>query len=92
MTKHPLARSSLKDKSGCTALDLVSPSDTTLRELFRQSQAQASISKDDIADGESPGCMLQTQFSKVLQMTMTKEKVPAQVLSKSDWSLDLQKS
>ena len=44
---------SIKDKYGETALDLVSPSDTQLRSAFRKTQAQASVSKDDIADGES---------------------------------------
>lgn len=32
-------------------MDLVSPSDTEIRALFRKSQAQASIAQSDVANG-----------------------------------------
>ncbi|KAL1951730.1 hypothetical protein VTO73DRAFT_879 [Trametes versicolor] len=42
----------IKDKNGETVFDLVSPEDTEIRTLLRKSQAQASISKDDVADDD----------------------------------------
>ncbi len=48
-TRPPSFR--IKDKNGETVFDLVSPEDTEIRTLLRKSQAQASISKDDVADG-----------------------------------------
>ena len=44
--------SRIKDKHGQLALYYVPHDDTETRALFRKAQAQASISKDDIADGE----------------------------------------
>ncbi|KAJ3508272.1 hypothetical protein NLJ89_g5849 [Agrocybe chaxingu] len=45
----------IKDKNGETALDLLSLDDTKTRDLIRKSQAQASISRDDIADDDDDG-------------------------------------
>ncbi|KAI0333987.1 ankyrin [Cubamyces sp. BRFM 1775] len=42
----------IKDKNGETVLDLVPPEDTEIRALLRKSQAQASISHDDVADDD----------------------------------------
>ena len=42
----------IKDKNGETVFDLVSPEDTEIRALLRKTQAQASISHDDVANGE----------------------------------------
>ncbi|KAK0185156.1 ankyrin repeat-containing domain protein [Armillaria mellea] len=50
------ADTSIRDKFGETALDLVPSEDTEVRALFRKAQAQASISQDDIAsDDEDVG-------------------------------------
>ncbi|KAK0479660.1 ankyrin repeat-containing domain protein [Armillaria novae-zelandiae] len=46
------ADTSIRDKFGETALDLVPSEDTEVRALFRKAQAQASISKDDIASDD----------------------------------------
>ncbi|KAG7451897.1 ankyrin [Guyanagaster necrorhizus] len=46
------ANTSIRDKFGETALDLVSTKDTEVRALFRKAQAQASISQDDIASDD----------------------------------------
>lgn len=46
----------IRDKNNETALDLIPNDDVELKELFRKSKVQASISRDDIADGES-GCL-----------------------------------
>ncbi|EDR16027.1 uncharacterized protein LACBIDRAFT_291844 [Laccaria bicolor S238N-H82] len=46
----------IKDKNGFIVLDLIPSGDTEMRTLIRRSQAQSSISKDDIAsddDGEA---------------------------------------
>ncbi|KAJ7726364.1 ankyrin repeat-containing domain protein [Mycena metata] len=46
----------IKDKNGETALDLLSNADTEIRALIRKSQAQASVTQDDVAsDGEDEG-------------------------------------
>ncbi|KAF8971792.1 hypothetical protein BDZ97DRAFT_1785164 [Flammula alnicola] len=46
----------IKDKNGETAIDLIPLDDTKLRALIRKHQAQASVSRDDIAsDGEDEG-------------------------------------
>ncbi|OBZ79804.1 hypothetical protein A0H81_01307 [Grifola frondosa] len=45
------AETKIKDKHGETALDLVSPNDVEIRALMRKVQAQASISRDDVASG-----------------------------------------
>jgi len=49
----------IKDKNGDTFLDLIPPGDTDLRELIRKSQAEASVSRNDIAydddDFDEPG-------------------------------------
>ncbi|KAI0368940.1 ankyrin [Pilatotrama ljubarskyi] len=51
----------IKDKNGETPVDLVPPEDTEIRALLRKTQAQASISRDDVAndddddDGEYSG-------------------------------------
>ena len=42
----------IKDKRGYTILDLLGARDEALRQLIRRSQAQASITRDDIADGQ----------------------------------------
>ncbi|KAI0714756.1 ankyrin [Earliella scabrosa] len=42
----------IKDKNGETPLDLVSDKDTEIRALMRKSQAQASISHDDVANDD----------------------------------------
>ena len=42
----------IEDKNGETVMDLVSPEDTEIRAMLRKSQAQASISHDDVANGE----------------------------------------
>ena len=42
----------IKDKNGETVMDLVSPKDTEIRAMLRKSQTQASISHDDVANGE----------------------------------------
>ena len=43
---------SIKDKNQETVLDIIPAQDTELRALIRKYQAQASISKHDIASGE----------------------------------------
>ncbi|KAJ7157324.1 ankyrin repeat-containing domain protein [Mycena filopes] len=46
----------IKDKNGETVLDILSTEDTDIRALIRKSQAQASVSQDDVAsDGEDEG-------------------------------------
>ncbi|KAJ7045167.1 ankyrin repeat-containing domain protein [Mycena alexandri] len=46
----------IKDKNGETVLDLLSNEDTEIRALIRKSQAQASVTQDDVAsDGEDEG-------------------------------------
>ncbi|KAI0673856.1 ankyrin [Trametes maxima] len=42
----------IKDKNGETPIDLIPPEDTEIRALVRKSQAQASISRDDVADDD----------------------------------------
>ncbi|PPQ84058.1 hypothetical protein CVT26_013951 [Gymnopilus dilepis] len=42
----------IKDKNGETPLDLIPPGDEKLRALFRKTQAQNSVSRDDIADDD----------------------------------------
>jgi len=42
----------MKDKNGNTVLDIVPTDDVEIRNLIRKSQAQASISRDDIADDD----------------------------------------
>lgn len=52
---HPIVLTrllSMKDKNGNTILDIVPTDDMEIRSLIRKSQAQASISRDDIADGK----------------------------------------
>ncbi|OSD00880.1 ankyrin [Trametes coccinea BRFM310] len=46
------ADTKIKDKNGETAIDLIPPEDTEIRALLRKSQAQASISRDDVADDD----------------------------------------
>lgn len=41
----------IKDKNGDTALDLLPAGDTEIRALVRKAQAQASVSRDDVASG-----------------------------------------
>jgi uncharacterized protein len=43
---------SIKDKNGDTPMDLLKPDDHELRSLMRKSQAQASVSHNDIVNGE----------------------------------------
>jgi len=45
----------IRNKYGDTAQDLVKPDDTAVLDLFRQAQAQASISRDDIASDDDDG-------------------------------------
>jgi len=45
----------IRDKNGDTAQDLVSQSDKDTLKLFTNAQAQAAISKDDIADDYDDG-------------------------------------
>ncbi|KAK0224756.1 hypothetical protein EDD85DRAFT_778256 [Armillaria nabsnona] len=49
------ADTSIRDKFGETALDLVPSEDTEVRALFRKAQAQASIFQDDIANDDDVG-------------------------------------
>ncbi|VDC03176.1 unnamed protein product [Peniophora sp. CBMAI 1063] len=49
------ADTTIKDKHGQLALYYVPHDDTETRGLFRKAQAQASISKDDIADDDDDG-------------------------------------
>ncbi|KAH9486069.1 Ankyrin repeat-containing protein [Psilocybe cubensis] len=50
------ADTSIKDKNGETVIDLLPADDTKLRALIRKHQAQATISRDDVAsDGEDEG-------------------------------------
>ncbi|KAL7285033.1 hypothetical protein ACG7TL_000124 [Trametes sanguinea] len=46
------ADTKIKDKNGETAIGLIPPEDTEIRALLRKSQAQASISRDDVADDD----------------------------------------
>ncbi|KAI0789561.1 ankyrin repeat-containing domain protein [Abortiporus biennis] len=46
------ADTSIKDKFGDTPLDLISKDDTEIRALIRRAQAEATISRDDIADDD----------------------------------------
>ncbi|CDO73386.1 hypothetical protein BN946_scf185013.g20 [Trametes cinnabarina] len=46
------ADTKIKDKNGETAIDLIPPEDTEIRALLRKAQAQASISRDDVADDD----------------------------------------
>jgi len=51
------ADTTIKNKFGDTVTDLLNPEDTDIRQLIRRAQAEATISKDDVAsddDGE-PG-------------------------------------
>lgn len=41
----------IKNKYGDTAVNTIGDSDPTLRNLIRRAEAQASVSKDDIANG-----------------------------------------
>ena len=43
----------IKDKNGDTVWDLLTAKDDEIRGLIRKARAEASISKDDIANGES---------------------------------------
>lgn len=43
---------SIKDKNGDTALDLVPSSDTNTISLIRKARAQATISREDVVDGK----------------------------------------
>ena len=43
----------MKDKNGDTPLDLVSPQDKEIAAMMRKARAQASVARDDIADGAS---------------------------------------
>ncbi|TDL26411.1 ankyrin [Rickenella mellea] len=52
------ADTSIRDKNGDTVLDIVPVQDVKIRELIRKSQAQNSISKDDVVredDDDSAG-------------------------------------
>ncbi|KAF9469525.1 ankyrin repeat-containing domain protein [Collybia nuda] len=49
------ADTSIKDKNGETVLDIIPLDDTVLRGLIRKSQAQSSVSKDDIASDDDEG-------------------------------------
>ncbi|KAI0079541.1 ankyrin [Panus rudis PR-1116 ss-1] len=54
------ADTSIKDKNGDRAIDLLAQSDTETRQLFRKAQAQASVAQYDVAsddddDGEGDG-------------------------------------
>ncbi|KAJ7207500.1 ankyrin repeat-containing domain protein [Mycena pura] len=42
----------IKDKNGDTALDLLPADDTEIRALVRKAQAQASVSRDDVASDD----------------------------------------
>ncbi|KAL5533883.1 hypothetical protein ACEPAG_343 [Sanghuangporus baumii] len=46
------ADTTMKDKEGDTALDLLRPGDDDIRKLIRKSQASSSVSKGDIADDD----------------------------------------
>ncbi|OCB90376.1 ankyrin [Sanghuangporus baumii] len=46
------ADTTIKDKEGDTALDLLQPGDDELRKLIRKSQASSSVSKGDIANDD----------------------------------------
>lgn len=48
------SENSIKDKNGETVLDMIPLDDMVLRGLIRKSQAQSSVSKDDIASGGFP--------------------------------------
>ncbi|KAJ7239750.1 ankyrin repeat-containing domain protein [Mycena haematopus] len=45
----------IKDKNGDTALDYVSADDTEIRTLIRKSQAQASVTQEDVASDDEDG-------------------------------------
>lgn len=51
------ADTSIKDKNGDTAMDLVSPADEDIRAMIRRAQAEAAVSQDDIVDedDDEPG-------------------------------------
>jgi len=51
------ADTTIKDKHGVTAFDLLGPDDAEIRALMRKAQAQTSLSHDDIAsdDDDEPG-------------------------------------
>lgn len=51
----PIWTASIKDKNRTTVLDIIPPQDTELRALIRKHQAQASVSKDDVASGKRAG-------------------------------------
>lgn len=78
----------IKDKNGETVFDLVSPEDTEIRTLLRKSQAQASISKDDVADGEVVRYASHTVcLCGFIQMTTTmRESIPARDRTRSNLS------
>jgi hypothetical protein len=52
MTFNKHLHSSIKNKFGVTALDIIPSGDDELRSLVRKSQAQASVSADDVASGK----------------------------------------
>lgn len=68
--------------------DLVSPEDTEIRTLLRKSQAQASISKDDVADGAVPCYAAHiVRLREAMQMTtMTRGNIPALGRTRSNLS------
>ncbi|GBE77606.1 ankyrin [Sparassis latifolia] len=49
------ADTTIKNKNGETASDLVSPDDSEIRALIRNAQAGAAISRDDVVDDEDEG-------------------------------------
>ncbi|KAI0706166.1 hypothetical protein BC835DRAFT_1403597 [Cytidiella melzeri] len=49
------ADTTIKDKEGDSALDLVPASDTAIQALIRRSRAQASFSADDVASDDDDG-------------------------------------
>ncbi|CCM01449.1 uncharacterized protein FIBRA_03501 [Fibroporia radiculosa] len=46
------ANTMIKNKHGQTALSLLGPNDTEIRTLMRKAQAEANVSRDDIADDD----------------------------------------
>jgi hypothetical protein len=54
--------SSIKNKFGVTALDIIPSGDDELRSLVRKYQAQASVSADDVASGK----ILSTSLNNIL--------------------------
>ena len=79
---------SIRDKNKETVLDIVPAQDTELRALIRKNQAQASISKHDVASGKRASFSISVQCQLTqngcLQTAKMVNLVMDQILKKTD--------